>query len=41
MDSQCFHLHITVVRETILAMKKVFRTPAAQLAATSAAGEEQ
>jgi hypothetical protein len=35
-----FHFHITVVREAIFEMTKASRTPAAQLAATSAAGEE-
>jgi hypothetical protein len=39
-DSQCFQFHITVVREAILEMTKALRTPAAQLVATSAAGEE-
>jgi hypothetical protein len=41
MDSQLFYFHITVVRGVNLEMTIAVRTPAAQLAATSAAGEEQ
>jgi hypothetical protein len=40
MDSDFLHFHITVISQAILEMTKDFRTPAAQLVATSAAGEE-